>query len=196
MIHLHGSTFWFRDDESTRIDVSADVAKRKIISDAFEQIDSFSAGIGDETKVSSQLPKPKISDEQSKLFWEAYERLPIVNPTKWKFHETVFEEQYYQFLRHLSYELEKPNAVLLTFGFSFADEHILNIVKRSLSNPSLQVFVCCFDENERRTMEDRFATFPNVELVSTERQLTFSTFNLHVFNLDSTQYHAEIGAEG
>src|SRR5260221_9249952 len=48
----------------------------------------------------------------------------LFRSTKWKFHETVYEEHYYQMLRLLSYELEKPNAVLITFGFSFADEHI------------------------------------------------------------------------
>ncbi|MBJ6874306.1 hypothetical protein JG625_18730, partial [Vibrio cholerae] len=38
-------------------------------------------------------------DSVEKKFWETYNKLPIVNPTKWKFHETVFDEHYYQMLR-------------------------------------------------------------------------------------------------
>ena len=91
----------------------------------------------DDTEISARsfsVPPADIAD-----FWKAYKELPVVNPTKWKFHETVFEEHYNQALRTLSYELEKPNTVFIIFGFSFADEHILSLVKRSLSNPTLKV---------------------------------------------------------
>src|SRR5690606_18131416 len=89
-------------------------------------------------------------------FWSKYNEIPIVNPTKWKFHETVFEEAYYQILRHLSFELERPNSVLITFGFSFSDEHILNLVQRSLSNPSLTVYISCYNDFEKFEMKSKF----------------------------------------
>src|SRR5260221_8105593 len=87
----------------------------------------------------------------------------LFRSTKWKFHETVYEEHYYQMLRLLSYELEKPNAVLITFGFSFADEHILNLVMRSLSNPGLQVFVCCHTAQRYEAIREKFKSYRNVQ---------------------------------
>src|SRR5690606_12391415 len=112
-----------------------------------------------------------------------YKKIPIVNPTKWKFHETVFEEAYYQILRHLSFELERPNSILVTFGFSFADEHILSLVQRSLSNPTLTLYVCCFNEEEKVVMQGRFLGYSNVKFISTKDNLTFSEFNQSVCTL-------------
>lgn len=106
-----------------------------------------------------------------------------MNPTKWKFHETVFEEAYYQILRHLSFELERPNSVLITFGFSFADEHILHLVQRSLSNPSLTVFVSCYNDAEKSAMKEKFKGYPNVKYLTIDDELTFKRFNKRVFTL-------------
>ena len=108
-----------------------------------------------------------------------------MNPTKWKFHETVFEEHYYQSLRALSYELEKPNSVFIVFGFSFADEHILSLIKRSLSNPTLKIFICCFSDEQEKNLEEKFKIFENVELIRTEGDLDFTKFNTEVFSADS-----------
>ena len=115
-------------------------------------------------------------------FWKAYKELPIVNPTKWKFHETVFEEHYYQALRLLSYELERPNSVFIVFGFSFADEHILNLVRRSLSNPSLQVYLCCFSDETKDDLDEKFEGYPNVKLLRVDGQLNFTAFNEEIFS--------------
>ncbi|MGE6167606.1 hypothetical protein ACLH0C_20895, partial [Aeromonas rivipollensis] len=118
------------------------------------------------------------------VFWQEYNKIPIVNPTKWKFHETVFEEAYYQILRHLSYELERQNSVLVTFGFSFADEHILTLVQRSLSNPSLTMYVSCFNESELRWMKDKFNGYQNVKFIYSDSGfLNFSKFNRSIFTL-------------
>ena len=88
-------------------------------------------------------------------------------------------------MRLLSYELEKPDTVFVAFGFSFADEHILNLVKRSLSNPSLHMYVCCFNEAEKDEMENKFLGFGNIELVTVEGTLDFSAFNEQVFTTKS-----------
>ncbi|PSL20529.1 hypothetical protein [Shimia abyssi] len=68
------------------------------------------------------------------------------------------------------------------FGFSFADEHILNLVKRSLSNPELQVFICCFKEDNLAEMQSKFRGFSNLELISLEEDLDFNAFNEKVFS--------------
>jgi hypothetical protein len=186
LIHVHGSAYWYKDGTSIRVDYSKIKGDRLIQGEIFERLQGFSHVLKDSTKTIGDLPATILTQEEQDFFWNAYTKLPIVNPTKWKFHETVFEEHYYQMLRLLSYELEKPNAVFITFGFSFADEHILNLVRRSLSNPSLQVFVCCFNEAEQISMQELFKIYRNVQFISVEGFLTFSAFNDKVFTLDHT----------
>ena len=146
LMQLHGSVYWYKDDESIEISYDFDRSKARIEGVPIREMGAFDVLLADSTKSDSDLEALGIGkdDDANINFWSAYESLPVVNPTKWKFHETVFEEHYYQMLRLLSYELEKPDTVFIAFGFSFADEHILNLVKRSLSNPTLKVFICCF----------------------------------------------------
>lgn len=183
LIHVHGSAYWYKDGANILVDYSKMKDDRLIHGALFEKLEGFSEVLKDKTKKIHDLPETILTDEEQSHFWGAYNKLPIVNPTKWKFHETVFEEHYYQMLRLLSYELEKPNAVFITFGFSFADEHILNLVRRSLSNPSLQVFICCFNEHELKLMQDLFKIYRNVQYISTEGYLNFSAFNDEIFTL-------------
>lgn len=96
----------------------------------------------------------EATDEIEK-FLKCYQTLPVVNPTKQKFKDTVFQQHYYQLLRMLSFELEKPDSVLIVFGFSFADEHILEIVRRSIVNPKLKIYVIAFDNDAKNTIEGR-----------------------------------------
>lgn len=81
--------------------------------------------------------------------------LHIVWPTKQKFEKTLIQEHYFSMLRLLSYELEKEQSLLIVFGFSFDDEHIRDVVQRSLNNPNLMVIIFCYkDENERDIMSN------------------------------------------
>lgn len=70
----------------------------------------------------------------------------IVNPTKEKFSDTLLNKNYYELLRIFSNELEKENSLLLVYGFSFRDEHILDLVKRSMLNPSLKIVIFAYQE--------------------------------------------------
>lgn len=187
LIELHGSVYWYKDGD--KIEVSYDLARAKQrISSVPLRVDSgFFNALLDNAKTDNDLNPPvDHGGTKNEAFAAAYKALPIVNPTKWKFYETVFEEHYYQMLRLLSYELEKPDTVFIVFGFSFADEHILNLVKRSLSNPSLHVYVCCFDDDEMRSMEQKFLGFANVELIRVDGPLNFTAFNDEVFTAKST----------
>lgn len=182
LIQLHGSVYWYKNAE--KIEVSYDLirAKKRIKDVPLREDRDFFASLTDATKTDADLKPPAdVTATANIAFKSAFDTLPVVNPTKWKFHETVFEEHYYQMLRLLSYELEKPDTVFVAFGFSFADEHILNLVKRSLSNPSLHMYVCCFDENERVEMEKKFLGFGNIELITIDGYLDFTAFNEHVF---------------
>ncbi|WP_288396034.1 SIR2 family protein [uncultured Vagococcus sp.] len=88
---------------------------------------------------------------------EKIEKLQIVLPTKRKFQTTLIEEQYFNMLRFLSYELEKEQSALIVFGFSFYDEHITEIVQRSLNNPSLLVIIFCYKDSDKDEIISRFA---------------------------------------
>ena len=191
LIHIHGSAYWYRDGDKILVDYSKGNNERKISSEIFDGLESFSNILMDSTKTLNDLPSPFMTDENKQSFWSNYEKLPIVNPTKWKFHETVFEEHYYQMLRFLSYELEKPNSILLTFGFSFADEHILNLIRRSLANPALQIFICCFNDVELRSMKNHFSTYQNVQYVTVDGILNFQTFNDEIFTTSQSPVASE-----
>lgn len=107
----------------------------------------------------------KANQDEFENFILKYHNLQVVNPTKEKFRETVFQQNYYQMIRMLSFELEKKNSILIVFGFSFADEHIREIVKRSIINPSLKVFVICYDASTREKISSMFQDVPtdNIE---------------------------------
>ena len=178
LIHLHGSVYWSK--VAGAIHVGYNLSSREGLLDigARALLQPFSAVLNNPCAVLTDLPGSGFTEEALETFWAQYELMPIVNPTKWKFHETVYEEHYYQMLRLLSYELEKSNAVLITFGFSFADEHILNLVMRSLSNPGLQVFVCCYSASGHAAMHDTFKGHRNVKcLVLEGGNMDFTAFN-------------------
>ncbi|MGL9744788.1 hypothetical protein [Enterococcus sp. DIV1368e] len=88
---------------------------------------------------------------------EKISEIQIVLPTKRKFQSTLMEEQYFNMLRFLSYELEKEQSVLIAFGFSFLDEHITEIVQRSLNNPNLLVFIFCYKDGTKVEIINQFS---------------------------------------
>lgn len=188
LVHVHGSVYWQKDNANIVVDYDRQTSAGLLSQDAQERLAGFSACLNNPDATLAQLVPPAFSQLELNTFMAAYQSLPIVNPTKWKFHETVFEEHYYQMLRMLSYELEKPNAVLITFGFSFADEHILNLVKRSLSNPHLQVYVCCYSQRSKDKLQAEFGGFRNVRCLALEdASMNFTAFNEQIFSLDAAQ---------
>lgn len=191
ILHAHGSINWEKGDRDGEIALNYGSSNYTIKLEENENnlIDLLKDILYDKEKNDTDLDVFEIDTDLAPLkvdaFWMKYNKIPIVNPTKWKFYETVFEEAYYQILRHLSYELERPNSVLVTFGFSFADEHILSLVQRSLSNPSLTMYVSCFNLLELEWMKDKFNGYQNVKFIySDNEQLNFSRFNNTVFNLN------------
>lgn len=106
-----------------------------------------------------------ITEDELKDFKKSYDLLPIVSPTKQKFSETVFEQHYYQMLRMLSFELEKKNSILIVFGFSFADEHILEIVRRSMVNPFLKIYVIAYNQKSKETIENALGKGTQIEFM-------------------------------
>lgn len=194
LIQMHGSAYWFKDEQRIQVDYFRKNDDRLVDKASFNKCAAYSAGLLDAEASVDDLPEVELTVEEIDAFWERYDALPIVNPTKWKFHETVFDEHYYQMLRYLSYELEKPNSVLVVFGFSFADEHIRNLIKRSLSNPTLQVFVCCYNESSKNFIHAEFGHFPNVQPVTADGGLDFTVFNEKIFSLTAMTASATVVA--
>lgn len=193
LIQLHGSVYWYKNEHNIEISYDKTRSGNRIGSVPVRQFQEFDALLGDSGKSDADVSSLIIGQDEiaNTKFWDAYKQLPVVNPTKSKFYETVFEEHYYQMLRLLSYELEKPNTVFIAFGFSFADEHILNLVKRSLSNPTLKLFVCCFNSCTEKDLLEKFRGFDSVEFVTVDGDLDFTAFNEQVFSVTSA-----IGAAG
>ena len=196
LIHLHGSSYWFKDADRIQVNYLPNNVDRLVTSGGFARCADFSNALLDAGKTIKDLPEVRFAGKETSAFWAKYDLLPIVNPTKWKFNETVFEEHYYQMLRYLSYELEKPHAVLLTFGFSFADEHIRQLVRRSLSNPSLQVYVCCYSAGAKAFIEKHFGEFPNVQPIVLDDPLDFNAFNNQVFTAAPSKAEAKDALPG
>jgi hypothetical protein len=192
IIHLHGSVYWAKSNEKIEVKYGGE-CKYLLNPVTYNKIKNFSSFLSTKGGNTEDIPVVSFTHQQMDKFWSEYEKLPIVNPTKWKFHETVFEEHYYQMLRLMSYELEKPNSILITFGFSFADEHILRLVQRSLSNPQLQTFICCYSQSSAIAMEEEFKTWKNVKVIGPPdgAKLDFNNFNKYVLSLKPEAYIAE-----
>ncbi|EAD5208468.1 hypothetical protein GM58_00595 [Listeria monocytogenes] len=98
----------------------------------------------------------ELSKKQIEPIIAEIEKLQIVLPTKRKFQTTVIEEHYFNMLRLLSYELEKEQSALIVFGFSFYDEHISDVVQRSLNNPNLLILIMCYQDGNKEDIISKF----------------------------------------
>lgn len=111
------------------------------------------------------------SKEKLDKFYQEYKNLLIINPDKNKFYHTVYEQHYYQMIRNFSYEIEKENTILFVFGFSFNDEHILDIFKRSIINPKSKIYIVPFNEKAFNSISEKLKGYKNIEYVPTIEQL-------------------------
>lgn len=179
LLKLHGSINWLVDQEG-----------KICISNQLDHDFSFTENEEMEIKTLESLVKSNELEEVLDLIhnsisenYESYsdilDKLSIVKPSKMKFSETVLEEHYYQMLRILSQELERKQSVLITFGFSFADEHIYSIIQRSLTNPNLMMYIFCFNQSDVDKFEQLFKPYNNVKLIyrKDRQDANFDFFN-------------------
>lgn len=99
----------------------------------------------------------KVSEYLSKHF--------LIMPNFRKFHETLMERVYYDLLRLFSKSMEQENAALMAFGFSFSDEHILDITKRTLRNPTSQLIIFAYSHDDIAPYQAKFAKHRNVSII-------------------------------
>jgi hypothetical protein len=153
--------------------------------------------------------KGKAPDATLDSFLDAYSGLVIVNPTKGKFKHTLLEQTHYELLRIYSNELEKENTILFVMGFSFADEHILQMTLRAAnSNPTLMIFIVAYDSQSAIEIRGRFPILNtknnNIEVIEPEvdaQRMERFKYDLPTINkkilsriLDTSRIHKEPAA--
>ncbi len=121
-------------------------------------------------------------------FEKYYASLAIINPTKDKLNQTVLNVNYYDQLRLYCNELEKSNSILISFGFSFADEHICEMTKRALKgNPTFSLLIFSFDEKATEQYRQHFNDYANVTIYqlveSVDDEEVVANFTLNDVNI-------------
>ena len=102
----------------------------------------------------------------------------IVLPQDNKLKLTILEETYYDLLRIYSNELDKENTILIVEGFSFADQHILEITRRALKNKTFTLIVFCFNNDDSLSLTNVFNSYRNVYIISnSDDDIDFKQFN-------------------
>jgi len=120
------------------------------------------------------LPEQKTPDA-IQAFLDAH---AIVLPQASKFQTTVLDRTYYDLLRIYANTLDRENTLLLSFGFSFGDEHILDITKRALKNPTLRLVVFAYNHPARDRFAALFEPHLNVDVIAlADTPLDFAAFN-------------------
>lgn len=183
LLKIHGSVTWCNSNNEVEVNLENPIFNElcNLSNDIINSINEFNRNNDfnifseednllypekyEETILFGNLTEEQLSQELSRIyekfsdqvepFYELYKTFPVVNPTKEKFSDTVFQQHYYQLLRMLSFELEKNDSVLVVFGFSFADEHILEIVRRSIVNPKLKIYVIAFNEGAKKQIKEK-----------------------------------------
>lgn len=135
LIKLHGSLSWQRQTDS--LVYKTDLPPKLSAADR-----------GDPTKVEAYLAQHFL-----------------ILPNVRKFHATLMDRVYYDLLRMFSKAMDQENALLIAFGFSFADEHILDLTRRSLRNPTSQLIVMSYDKPSAAAYHAKFANHRNVTII-------------------------------
>lgn len=103
----------------------------------------------------------------------------LILPNLRKFETTVMERVYFDLLRLFSNCMDKDNVLLIAFGFSFADEHILDLTRRALRNPTAQLLIFAYSNEGMQIFSEKFAQHRNVTVVApgSGRPIDFEVFN-------------------
>lgn len=125
--------------------------------------------------VKEMLPEEK-TPTQIREFNEGY---AVVLPQTAKFRTTLMDRTYYELLRIYANELDRENSLLVSFGFSFGDEHIRDITRRALKNPTLRLIAFAYSDADRASFEQIFSGHNNVEIIAPSEgaNIDFVKFN-------------------
>ena len=162
-IKIHGSSNW--KEVGANHDITSDDALNQVKT-THEKLaamnDDCFVDVSDATKTVDKLlaladpvvAAPAFDIAPYQEFMAEYEKIVMINPNKRKFSTSVLDMHFYELLRIYSNALEQPNALLITAGFSFADEHIAQLTLRAAnSNPTLQVLIFAFNDGAKAETE-------------------------------------------
>ena len=190
LFKLHGSVSWKyvndKNNKAYEIKVEYLETEGNYPENLIKEVSNEEIENAKETIKNNEDLKNKIKEVKNELF----EKFALIFPEKNKFENTLYQEFYYQNLRQLSYELEKQNSILIVFGFSFADEHIAEIVKRACNNPTLNIYLFCYSQNtENEILKNlKLEEFPsNIKTILPEDNgnIDFKIFLKKLFEVNS-----------
>lgn len=155
LIKVHGAVNWKEQDGA----INSDTMLMFDIQQALDKIDKdyfvnlYKADgtekTYDEVKTEADDIALLLPDKAYDIFFDAYNQIVMINPTKDKFRTSVLDYHFYELMRIYSNALEKENSLLFVMGFSFADEHIAQITKRAAdTNPTLQVVIFAYSDGD------------------------------------------------
>lgn len=155
LIKVHGAVNWKEQDGA----IHSDTMLMYYVQQALDKIDKNSfvnlykadgtAKTYDEVKTEADDIALLLPDNTYDKFFEVYNKIVMINPTKDKFRTSVLDYHFYELMRIYSNALERENSLLFVMGFSFADEHIAQITKRAAdTNPTLQVIIFAYSDND------------------------------------------------
>jgi hypothetical protein len=124
----------------------------------------------------STVPADPIDADARDAFIARY---AVILPQVSKFHRTVLDRTYYELLRLYANVLDRANVLLIAFGFSFCDEHILHITRRALKNPTLRLVIFAHDAAARDSYAAFFEAHNNVLVVApaSDEHIDFTRLN-------------------
>lgn len=158
LIKIHGAVNWIWKDDV----IESDTLQMYHIQLALEDIDKkYFVELKNEdkkektfevVKTEAEVIARTLPDKAYEKFFEQYEKIFMINPTKEKFKTSVLNYHFYELMRIFSNALELENSILFVMGFSFADEHIAQITKRAAdTNPTLQVVVFAYSDADEES---------------------------------------------
>lgn len=137
LIKIHGSLTWLKRDE--------------------KGIQFASNGIRLSEHVSKNVPADVAA---------ALSNRAVILPNIRKFESTLLDRVYFDLLRLFSNSMDKENALLISFGFSFEDEHVLDISRRGLRNPTAQLIIFAYSDAAASSFEKKFRQQRNVIIIA------------------------------
>ena len=192
-IKIHGSSNW--QEVGTNHEITSDdvLAQVKTIHNKLTAMDASDfVDVSDETKTVDELlamaenivNEPLFDIVPYYEFMSEYEKIVMINPNKRKFSTSVLDMHFYELLRIYSNALEQPNALLITAGFSFADEHIAQLTLRAANNnPTLQVLVLAYNSSAKAETDS------NISRVGTYRNNNISILAPEDITLENSPIH-------
>ena len=158
LIKVHGSVNWKEQDGTIR----SDTMLMYYVQQALDNIDKDyfvnlykvdgTEKTYDEVKTEADDIALHLPNNAYDMFFDAYNQIVMINPTKDKFRTSVLDYHFYELMRIYSNALERENSILFVMGFSFADEHIAKITQRAAdTNPTLQIVVFAYSDKDLET---------------------------------------------